>query len=146
MEVLQHAAKMLVDFSKSQDAAAGDSTTTVVVIAGALLKQCLSLLSHGIHPTVISDSLHKASNKAVDVFTAMAVPLKLSDRKCLIKSASTSLNSKVVSQYSTLLGPLAIDSVVSVVDPEKPDFVDLRDIKIVKKLGGAVDDTEMVKD
>ncbi|OMP10776.1 Chaperonin Cpn60/TCP-1 [Corchorus olitorius] len=145
MEVLQPAAKMLVELSKSQDAAAGDGTTTVVVIAGALLKQCLSLLSNGIHPTVISDSLHKASNKAVDVLTAMAVPLELSDRESLIKSASTSLNSKVVSQYSTLLAPLAVDSVLSVVDPEKPDLVDLRDIKIVKKLGGTVDDTELVK-
>ncbi|MBA0615988.1 hypothetical protein Godav_016083, partial [Gossypium davidsonii] len=134
-----------VDLSKSQDSAAGDGTTTVVVIAGALLKQCLTLLSNGIHPTVISDSLHKASIKAVDVLTAMAVPLELSDRESLIKSASTSLNSKVVSQYSTLLAPLAVDSVLSVVDPAKPDMVDLRDIKIVKKLGGTVDDTQLVK-
>uniref|UniRef100_A0A6N2LCL1 T-complex protein 1 subunit delta n=1 Tax=Salix viminalis TaxID=40686 RepID=A0A6N2LCL1_SALVM len=145
MEVLQPAAKMLVELSKSQDAAAGDGTTTVVVIAGSLLKQCLTLLSSGIHPTVISDSLHKASIKAVDVLTAMAVPLELTDRESLVKSASTSLNSKVVSQYSSLLAPLAVDAVLSVVDPEKPDLVDLRDIKIVKKLGGTVDDTEMVR-
>ncbi|OMO69138.1 hypothetical protein CCACVL1_19650 [Corchorus capsularis] len=55
--------------------------------------------------------------------TAMAVPLELFDPESLIKSASTSLNSKVVSQYSTLLAPLAVDSVVSVVDPEKPDLI-----------------------
>ncbi|GFY95635.1 TCP-1/cpn60 chaperonin family protein [Actinidia rufa] len=146
MELLQPAAKMLVDLSKSQDVVAGDGTTTVVVIAGALLKHCLSLLTAGIHPTVISDSLHKLSLKAVDVLTAMAVPVELSDRDSLIKSASTSLNSKVVSQYSSLLAPIAVDSVLSVVDPEKPDLVvDLRDVKIVKKLGGTVDDTELVK-
>ncbi|KAM1938284.1 hypothetical protein FF1_015903 [Malus domestica] len=145
MEVLQPAAKMLVELSKSQDAAAGDGTTTVVVIAGALLKQCQVLLSHGIHPTVISDSLHKASTKAVDILTAMAVPVELTDRDSLVKSASTSLNSKVVSQYSTLLAPMAVDAVLSVVDPAKPEIVDLRDIRIVKKLGGTVDDTEMVK-
>ncbi|KAK1298796.1 hypothetical protein QJS10_CPB14g00270 [Acorus calamus] len=45
MEVLQPAAKMLVDLSKSQDATAGDGTTTVVVLAGALLKHCLPLFS-----------------------------------------------------------------------------------------------------
>ncbi|KAK9105838.1 hypothetical protein Scep_022682 [Stephania cephalantha] len=145
MEVLQPAAKMLVELSKSQDIVAGDGTTTVVVIAGALLKQCLTLLTNGIHPTVISDSLHKAAQKAVEVLTAMAVPVELSDRESLIKSASTSLNSKVVSQYSTLLAPLAVDAVLSVVDPAKPDLVDLRDVKIVKKLGGTVDDTELVK-
>lgn len=145
MEVLQPAAKFLVELSKSQDVVAGDGTTTVVVIAGALLKQCLSLLSAGIHPTVVSDSLHKASTKAVEVLTAMALPVELTDRDALVKSASTALNSKVVSQYSTLLAPLAVDSVLSVVDPEKPEIVDLRDIKIVKKLGGTVDDTELVK-
>ena len=145
MEVLQPAAKMLVELSKSQDIVAGDGTTTVVVIAGAFLKQCLVLLNSGIHPTVISESLHKVSQKAVEVLTAMAVPVELSDRESLIKSASTSLNSKVVSQYSSLLAPLAVDAVLSVLDSNKPDLIDLRDVKIVKKLGGTVDDTELVK-
>eukprot|EP00250_Pteridium_aquilinum_P001518 c11714_g1_i1 orf=139-1737(+) len=145
MEVTQPAAKMLVELSKSQDIVAGDGTTTVVVIAGALLKQCLILLSKGVHPTVISEALHKASEKAVEVLTAMAIPLELSDRDSLVKSASTSLNSKVVSQYSSLLAPLAVDAVLNAVDPTRPEVVDLRDIKIIKKLGGTVDDTEMIK-
>ena len=80
--------------SKSQDSAASDDTTIVVVIVDALLYQCLSLLSHGIHPTVIFDSLHKATLEAVDVLTTMAVPVKLFDHKSLIKSASTSLKSQ----------------------------------------------------
>ncbi|KAK6127668.1 hypothetical protein DH2020_038546 [Rehmannia glutinosa] len=145
MEVLQPAAKFLVELSKSQDVVAGDGTTTVVVIAGSLLKASLGLLTSGIHPTIVSDSLHKTSIKAVEILSAMAVPVELSDRDSLVKSASTSLNSKVVSQYSTLLAPLAVDAVLSVVDPEKPDLVDLKDIRIVKKLGGTVDDTELVK-
>ncbi|KAG6548324.1 hypothetical protein Mapa_010190 [Marchantia paleacea] len=145
MEVLQPAAKMLVELSKSQDIVAGDGTTTVVVIAGALLRQCQILLGMGVHPTVISDSLHKASEKAVEVLTAMAVPVELTDRDALIKSASTSLNSKVVSQYSSLLAPLAVDAVLNVIDPARPNAVDLRDVKVLKKLGGTVDDTEMIK-
>ncbi|KAL0425355.1 UNVERIFIED_CONTAM: T-complex protein 1 subunit delta [Sesamum radiatum] len=123
MEVLQPAAKFLVELSKSQDVVAGDGTTTVVVIAGSLLKASLGLLTAGIHPTIVSDSLHKTSIKAVEILSAMAVPVELSDRDSLVKSASTSLNSKVVSQYSTLLAPLAVDAVLSVVDPEKPDLV-----------------------
>ena len=145
MEVLQPAAKMLVDLSKSQDAAAGDGTTTVVVLAGSLLRRSSTLLTFGIHPTVVSDSLHKLSTRAVDILHNMAVPVELSDRDSLIKSAATSLNSKVVSQYSSLLAPLAVDAVLSVVDPAHPDLVDLRDVKIVKKLGGTVDDTELIK-
>ncbi|GAB2236291.1 hypothetical protein Drorol1_Dr00028232 [Drosera rotundifolia] len=45
MEVLQPAAKMLVELSKSQDVIAGDGTTTVVVIAGAFLKKLRFRLS-----------------------------------------------------------------------------------------------------
>ncbi|KAG5060214.1 hypothetical protein JHK87_001243 [Glycine soja] len=73
--------KMLVELSKSQDSAAGDSTTTVIVIIGALLKQCLHLLSHDIHPTIVTDALHKAAIKAVDVLIAMAVLVKLSNQR-----------------------------------------------------------------
>ncbi|GLJ45386.1 hypothetical protein SUGI_0955500 [Cryptomeria japonica] len=145
MEVTQPAAKMLVELSKSQDIVAGDGTTTVVVIAGAILKQCVNLLSKGVHPTIMSEAFHRASEKAVEVLTAMAIPVELTDRDSLVKSASTSLNSKVVSQYSTLLAPLAVDAVLNVVDPAKPDIVDLRDIRVLQKLGGTVDDTEMVK-
>jgi T-complex protein 1 subunit delta len=132
-------AKILVEPSKAQPSVAGDVTTTVV-ISSALLQKCLLLLSDGIHPTVISDSLHKASVKALDILTAMAVPVELSDRDSLMKSVSTSM----VSQYSSLIAPIAVDSVLSVIDPSRPEMVDLRDVKIVKKLGGTVDDTELV--
>jgi len=63
----------------------------------------------------------------------------------LIKAASTSLNSKVVSQYATLLAPIAVDCVLRVQDPARPESVDLRDVKVVKRLGGTVDDTEVVE-
>lgn len=145
MEVTQPAAKMLVELSKSQDIVAGDGTTTVVVLAGALLTQCLSLLNRGVHATIISEALHKSAEKAVQILEAMAIPVELSNQDLLVKSASTSLNSKVVSQYSSLLAPLAVDAVLSVVDPDRPSSVDLRDIKVIKKLGGTIDDTEMVR-
>lgn len=51
----------------TQDVVAGDGTTSVVVICGALLKKAQELLEKGIHPTVISDSFNKAANKACEV-------------------------------------------------------------------------------
>lgn len=50
-----------------QDVVAGDGTTSVVVICGALLKKAQELLERGIHPTVISDSFNTAANKACEV-------------------------------------------------------------------------------
>lgn len=44
----------LVEISKAQDVEAGDGTTSVVVLAGALLKAAESLLDKGIHPNIVS--------------------------------------------------------------------------------------------
>merc|ERR1712088_131457 len=51
---------------------------------------------------------------------------------------------KVVSQHSSELSPIAVDAVLKVADTEKNN-VNLKDIKIIKKLGGTVDDTELVE-
>lgn len=45
---------------------------------------------------------------------------------------------QVVSQYSSLLAPMAVDAVLNVIDPARPNSVDLKDIKVLKKLGGTV--------
>uniref|UniRef100_A0A4W6G8F4 T-complex protein 1 subunit delta n=1 Tax=Lates calcarifer TaxID=8187 RepID=A0A4W6G8F4_LATCA len=144
MQVLHPAAKMLVELSKAQDIEAGDGTTSVVVIAGALLDACSKLLQRGIHPTIISESFQKAVDKGVEVLTGMSRPVQLSDREALLNSATTSLCSKVVSQYSSLLAPMSVDAVMRVIDPATATGVDLQDIKIIKKLGGTIDDCELV--
>lgn len=144
MQVLHPAARMLVELSKAQDIEAGDGTTTVVIFAGSLLSASAKLLEKGIHPTTISESFEKAALKAVEILTDMSSPVTLSDRESLLKSATTSLSSKVVSQYSSLLAPIAVDSVLHVIDPATATNVDLRDIRVVKKLGGTVEDTELV--
>jgi T-complex protein 1 subunit delta len=43
------------------------------------------------------------------------------------------------------LSPLAVDAVLKIIDTKTATNVDLRDIKIVKKLGGTIDDTSMVE-
>merc|ERR1712179_883936 len=144
MNVVHPAAKMLVELSKAQDIEAGDGTTSVVVMAGSLLDSADKLLQKGIHPTTISESFQKAANKSVEILTAMANPLELTDRESLLKAANTSLNSKVVSQNSAELSPIAVDAVLKVIDPNRENNVNLKDIKIIKKLGGTVDDTELV--
>ncbi|KAL5008203.1 hypothetical protein ScPMuIL_013784 [Solemya velum] len=144
MQVLHPAAKMLVELAKAQDIEAGDGTTSVCVIAGSMLEACSKLLAKGIHPSSISEAFQKASVKAVEILESMVTPLDLSDRESLLKSASTALNSKVVSQYSGILSPIAVNAVLKIIDPAKATNVDLNDIKIVKKLGGTVEDTELV--
>lgn len=144
MKVVHPAAKMLVNLSKAQDIEAGDGTTSVVVMAGSLLEAAEKLLKKGIHPTSISESFQKAAAKSVEILTNMAQPLDLSEREKLLQAANTSLNSKVVSQHSTELSPIAVDAVLSIMDPAKDRSVNLKDINITMKLGGTVDDTELI--
>lgn len=144
MQVLHPAAKMLVELSKAQDVEAGDGTTSVVVIAGSLLDAAQKLLQKGIHPTTISESFQRASEKCCELLGEMSTPVELSDRESLLKSATTSLSSKVVSQYSSMLSPMCVDAILKVIDPATDVNVDLRDIKIIKKLGGTVEDTELI--
>ena len=145
MDVLHPAAKMLVELSQSQDIEAGDGTTTVVVIAGALLEACGSLLSKGIHPTRIASSFIKAADQATKILEGIARPVDLNKREDLISSVNTCLSSKVVSQNSDLLAPIAVDSVLGIIeDLDSATNVDLRDIRMVEQVGGTVDDTELV--
>lgn len=144
MQVMHPAGRMLVDLSAAQDIEAGDGTTSVVVLAGSILNAAEKLLDKGIHPTTIADSFQAAAQKSIEYLNDMSTKLDLSDRESLLKSATTSLNSKVVSQYSSLLSPIAVDSVLKVINPANADNVDLKDIRLVCKVGGTIDDTELV--
>ncbi|EFO19760.1 T-complex protein 1 subunit delta [Loa loa] len=143
MSVIHPAAKMLVELSKAQDIEAGDGTTTVVVIAGALLDGADKLLNKGIHPTTISESFQRASVQAEKILESMASPVDLDNDDQLAKIATTSLNSKVVSQHSWLLAPMAVNAVKKIINTDDNN-VDLRMIKIVKKVGETVEESRLV--
>ena len=125
MSVMHPAAKMLVDLAHAQDIEAGDGTTSVVVIAGSLLGAAERLLMKGIHPTVISESFQRAAAASIQILSDMSIPISLSDRSTLLKAASTSLSSKIVAQEPKL-APMAVDSVLKVIDPKTADNVDLK--------------------
>jgi T-complex protein 1 subunit delta len=145
MSVIHPTAKMLVELSKAQDIEAGDGTTTVVVMAGALLDAAQTLLEKGIHPTTISDAFQSAATQAEKILENMSTPVDLSDDALLTKMATTSLNSKVVSQHSWLLAPMAVNAVKKIIDPAKDTSVNLNMIKIVKKMGDTVEESEMIE-
>ncbi|KAK0632836.1 chaperonin Cpn60/TCP-1 family [Immersiella caudata] len=144
MAVMHPTAKMLVQLSNAQDVEAGDGTTSVVVICGSLLGAADRLLSKGIHPSVISESFQRAAAAAVQVLHDMSQPISLSDTSALLQAANTSLSSKIVSQYANLLGPMAVNAVTKTIDIKTAENVDLKNIRIIKKVGGTIEDSELV--
>ena len=143
MSVMHPSAKMLVDLAHAQDIEAGDGTTSVVVIAGSLLGAAERLLSKGIHPTVISEAFQRAAQEAIRILTDMAIPISLTDRQTLLKTATTALSSKIVASEPKL-PIMAVDSVLKVIDPKTADNVDLKNIRMIKKSGGTIEDSEMI--
>ena len=145
LQVFHPTAQMLVQLSKSQDIEAGDGTTGICVIAGALLQACSELLSKGIHPTMIAEAFKQAAAKAEEILISIAKPVDLLDRESVLDAVNTCLASKVVHNNADVLAPIAVDAVLGVIDPQTATNVDLQDVRIVKQVGGTMDDTELVR-
>ncbi|KAI6155262.1 chaperonin Cpn60/TCP-1 family [Pisolithus tinctorius] len=146
MEVEHQIAKLLVQLSKSQDDEIGDGTTGVVVLAGALLEQSEALLDRGIHPIRIADGFDKACTVAVEQLDRISdrVPFSLENKQNLIKTATTSLGSKIVSKEIQRFAEIAVDAVLTVADLERRDVpFDL--IKVDGKVGGSLADSTLIK-
>ncbi|KAJ3186120.1 T-complex protein 1 subunit epsilon [Irineochytrium annulatum] len=145
MEVEHQIAKLLVQLSKSQDDEIGDGTTGVVVLAGALLEQAEGLLDRGIHPIRVADGFERACNIAVAEMDRIAdvIPIGKGSEDILLKTAKTSLGSKIVSKCHEMFAKMAVDAVLSVADLERKD-VDFELIKIDGKVGGSLEDSKLV--
>jgi len=102
------------------------------------------LLSRGIHPGFLADAWKLAAAKSVEILRNISVPVDLTDKDSLIRAATTSLSSKVVSQYSNVLAPIAVDAVLSVIDPKTATNVDLKDIRVVTRLGETIEETKLI--
>lgn len=145
MSVVHPAAKMLVELSQAQDVEAGDGTTSVVVVAGALIKAAGHLLERGLHPQTIAQAYLKASKLAQKILDDMSIPVDINNRQELERAVATSMQSKVVASLGSSLIGIAVDAVKTVHRNENETNVDIQDIRVVKQLGGTIDDCEMVK-
>ncbi|KAJ3424846.1 t-complex protein 1 subunit epsilon [Anaeramoeba flamelloides] len=145
MQVENPIAKLLVELSQGQDDEIGDGTTSVVVLAGALLEESLSLLEKGIHPSKISEGYEKACDIAVKHLLKICDKIEFDKENygSLVKAAKTSLGSKIVNQYTEKIAKISVEAVLAVADLERKDVrFDL--IKLEGKTGGTLGDTELI--
>lgn len=56
--------------------------------------------------------------------------MSIEDRQALLRAANTSLSSKIISQNSALISPMAVDCLLRILDPQRPDLLDLKDVKV----------------
>jgi len=147
IDIEHPAAKMLVEVAKTQDAEAGDGTTTAVILAGELLKKAEDLIEQNIHPTVIASGYRQAAEKAREVLERISTKVTIKDTNILRDVAITAMQSKSASGQKEHLADIAVKAATTVAEELASGryFVDEDNIQIVKKQGGSIADTELVE-
>jgi archaeal chaperonin len=146
IDVQHPAAKMMVEISKATDNEVGDGTTSVVVLAGALIERAEELISKNVHPTVIVDGYRKSAFKSIEILNSIAMKVDGKEKDQLIKIAKTSMQTKLVSKDSVDLANIVVTAAQQVAEIRNDSTkVDLDDIKVEKKSGGSIKDTKLIK-
>ncbi len=146
IDVEHPAAKAMVEISKATDNEVGDGTTSAVTLAGALLEKAEELIDKGVHPMTIVDGYKKALEKARDILNSIAIRVDPKDREWLIKTAKTSMATKLVSTDADFLAPLVVDALLAVCKEEDGKVkVDISDVKVDKKAGGSTSDSRLIR-
>ncbi len=146
IDVQHPAAKMMVEISKTVDNEVGDGTTSSVVFAGSLLAKAEELLDKDVHATVIIDGYQAAADKALSLLAELAKSVDPEEKEILLKIAKTSMESKLVSEDSTMLSKLVVDAILQVSEKQgESNKVDLDNIKVEKKAGGSIRNTSLIK-
>ncbi|RSL57390.1 putative T-complex protein 1 subunit eta [Fusarium duplospermum] len=138
LDIVHPAARILVDIARSQDAEVGDGTTSVVVLAGSILKEMKDHVEQGISPQTIVKGLRKASVMAVNKIKEIAIDTSVADkRETLSKLAATAMTSKLIKRNTDFFTKMAVDAVLTL------DQEDLNEKLIgVKKIpGGSLTDS-----
>ena len=146
IDVQHPAAKMIVEISKTVDNEVGDGTTSSVVFGGTLLARAQDLLKKDVHSSIIVDGFQAAADKTLEIYSELSKKIKPDDRESLLKIATTSMQSKLISEDSGVLSKIVVDSILSIATKKDEEYtVDLENIKVEKKTGGSITDTQIIK-
>jgi T-complex protein 1 subunit eta len=144
LDIVHPAARTLVDIARAQDAEVGDGTTSVVLLAGELLKAAKSFIEEGVAPQILIKGFRTAGEIALTRIRQIAVDIAGKEgvelRQLLERCASTSMNSKLVKAQQAFFSNMVVDAVM-ILDPVE---LDEKMIGIKKVTGGALQDSQLV--
>jgi len=129
--------KTLAEAAKIHREEAGDGVSTLLVLVSGLLNEAQKLIEMGIHPVAILDGYRDAAKKSISIIDEIAVDFAgdLQDSLIQVIDCGRGLMNKDLRQ--------ALSQAVSLV--EGTSGLDLARIKIEKKLGGAIEDSRLVR-
>ena len=139
MDIAHPAAKMLVEIARKQEHVVGDGTTTVVIIAGELLKKAMELYGDGTAIPTILMGYRLAVNKAMEILYSISTDAR--DPDTLFGIAKTAMTGKGSDYAKDELADLLVQAALKVEEGEK---LDKTLIKIHRINGGSVEDSLIV--
>ncbi|OAA65285.1 t-complex protein eta [Niveomyces insectorum RCEF 264] len=141
LDIIHPAARILVDIARSQDAEVGDGTTSVVVLAGEILKEIKEHVEQGVSAQIIIKGLRRACSMAVNKIKEISVQTDDANRRdTLTKLAATAMTSKLIKRNTEFFTKMVVDAVLSL----DQDDLDEKLIGIKKIPGGSLTDTLFV--
>ena len=144
LNITHPAARILADISRAQDEEVGDGTTSVVILAGELLKSGKSFIEEGMNPQLVVKAFKKAAKYLDRVLDDLSIDISADPDthfQTLVKCASTSLNSKLLCHYKQFFANMVVKA-VNHLDERLLDK-DLIGIKSV--VGGSINDSLLVE-
>jgi T-complex protein 1 subunit theta len=145
LEVVHPAAKLLVMASQQQEAEMGDATNLVIVLAGELLKKAEELIRMGLKTSDIVLGYEKAQNAAQQLLEELVCD-KVEDirsQEQLAKAIRTVVAAKQ-SGNEDFLANLTAEAVLAVL-PKNPVNFNVDNVRVVKIMGGALEQSKVVK-
>ncbi|KAF2714685.1 T-complex protein 1 [Pleomassaria siparia CBS 279.74] len=145
LEVVHPAAKLLVMASQQQEAEMGDATNMVIVLAGELLKKAEQLLRMGLKTSDIVLGYEKAQNAALKFLEELVVD-KVEDIRSQ-EELSKAIRTVVAAKQSgneDFLANLVAEAVLAVL-PKNPENFNVDNIRVVKIMGGSMEQSKVVK-
>lgn len=141
IDVEHPAAKVLIEASNAVDNEVGDGTTSVVVLAGALVEKAEELLDMGIKPATIVDGYLTGLQICLESLQKIAKRFRNCDRDVILGLAITCLRPKMISYISfeeKMIAKLVADATYAVADFAN-SRIEVNDIKIEEKIGNTMD-------
>lgn len=141
MEIDHPAAKAVAEIADTQENAAGDGTTTAVVLVGELLAQAEELFEQGLHATTITNGYRLAAERTLKALESMAVDIDPDNETHLHELAETAITGKWNANAAAFLAELAVEAALAV---ETGGDLELRRITRQTVPSGGTRDSELI--
>ncbi|KAK0121911.1 T-complex protein 1 subunit theta [Cadophora gregata] len=145
LDVVHPAAKLVVMASQQQEAEMGDATNLVIVLAGELLKKAEDLLRMGLKTSDVFRGYELAQTFALNELENLVVD-KVEDLRSqaeLSKAIRTVVASKQ-NGSEQFLADMVAEAVLAVL-PKNPVNFNVDNIRVVKIMGGSLEQSRVVK-